>query len=125
MSRLLGLLVLLLAAILLVPSLRERARPQIDWALTPLYRWETKNRLNEIHRLLAREHATGGTIPSAREFPVFLENREGVRGATDRWGEPFYLEVDRGSFRVGSAGPDREPGTGDDIFSRPFRTGGG
>lgn len=124
MSRLLGLLVLLLVAVLLVPALRERAAPQIDWALGPLYRWETKNRLNEIHRVLAREHATGGTLPSAREFPEYLRNREGEEAVHDRWGEPFFLEVDRGSFRVGSAGPDREQGTGDDIFSRPFRTGG-
>lgn len=126
MSRILGLLVLVLALVLLVPTLRERARPQIEWALTPLYRWETKNRLNEVQRVLVREHATGGQVPRPRDFQRFMEQREGPEAARDHWGQPFYLEeLGREGFRVGSAGPDRAQGTGDDIHSRPFAPPGG
>ena len=124
MTRLLGILVLAVAAVLLTPSLRERARPQIEWALTPVYRWETRNRVNDIHRVLVRERATGGQIPRPRDFPVFLEQREGAGASIDPWGEPFFLEADRTTFRVGSAGQDRARGTRDDIFSKTVEAGG-
>lgn len=124
MTRLLGILVLAVAAVLLTPSLRERARPQIEWALTPVYRWETRNRVNDIHRVLIRERATGGQLPRPRDFPAFLEQREGAGAALDPWGEPFFLEADRTTFRVGSAGQDRTRGTDDDIFSKAVEAGG-
>jgi hypothetical protein len=118
MSRILGILVLVLAAVLLLPTLRERARPQIEWALTPVYRWEAKNRVNELHRVLTRERATGGQLPQPRQFQQFIVRTEGAPASLDPWGEPYYLETTRTTIRVGSAGPDRVRGTADDIHSR-------
>jgi hypothetical protein len=124
MSRILGILVLILAAVLLLPSVRERAQPQIEWALTPVYRWEAKNRVNDIHRVLQRERAVGTPLPRERDFRRFLEQREGPDAALDPWGEPFFLEVDRTSFRVGSSGQDRTRGTRTDIHSKPVEVAG-
>lgn len=119
MSRIVWVLLFLVAAVLLVPPLRERARPQIEWALTPIYRWEAKNRANEIGRTLERERSLGGAVPAPRDLTRFLTEREGARAATDPWGQPFFLERSRTEFRVGSSGQDRTQGTGDDIYSQP------
>lgn len=118
MSRIVGFLVLVLAAVLLLPSLRERARPQIEWALGPVYRWEAKNRVNDLQRVLERERATGGQLPQPRTFDRFIAQREGEAAALDPWGTPYYLQTSRTSIRVSSAGPDRVAGTADDIHSR-------
>jgi hypothetical protein len=121
MSRLLLILVFLLAAVLLLPPLRERAAPQIEWALTPVYRWEAKNRVSEISRVLERERSLSGGVPHPRNFQSFIASREGPAAALDPWGEPYFLEVTRTTLRVGSAGPDRVRGTADDIYSQPAR----
>jgi hypothetical protein len=118
MSRILAVLVLILAAVILVPTLRERAGPQIEWALTPMYRWETKNRVNDVMRVLARERAQGATLPRPRDFERFMEARTGSPMARDPWGEPLFLEVSREGFRIGSTGQDRLRGTPDDILSQ-------
>jgi hypothetical protein len=118
MSRILGILVLVVAAVLLFEPLRERARPQIEWALGPAYRWEAKNRVNDLHRVLERERALGSPPPEPRHFQKFITSREGAAAALDPWGEPFFLETTRTTMRVGSPGPDRLRGSQDDIFSR-------
>jgi hypothetical protein len=41
------------------------------------------------------------------------------RSATDPWGEEYLLAVSDGLPVVLSAGPDREPGTDDDVFATP------
>jgi hypothetical protein len=118
MSRIVFLLVLLLVAVLTVPSLRARAQPQIEYVMNPIYRWEAKNRVNDIYRLLERERATGGAVPRPADFRRFLEQREGEKAALDPWREPFFLVATRRTFQVGSAGQDRQRGTADDIFSK-------
>ncbi|MBW3571078.1 MAG: hypothetical protein KY467_08225 [Gemmatimonadetes bacterium] len=119
MSRILWVLVLLLATVLLVPSLRERARPQIEYVLNPIYRWEARNRVNAIYRVLERERSQGTGLPTPREFQRFLAAREGAKAALDPWNEPYYLATTRRTFRVGSSGPDRQRNTMDDILSDP------
>lgn len=118
MSRIVLLLVLLLVAVLTVKPLRERAQPHIETVMNPMYRWETKNRVNDIYRLLERERATGGAVPRAADFRRFLEQREGEKAALDPWRQPFFLVATRRTFRVGSSGQDRQRGTADDIFSK-------
>ncbi|HYR08524.1 MAG TPA: hypothetical protein VEQ60_12170 [Longimicrobium sp.] len=117
MSRILGVLVILLATVLLVPSLRARARPQIEYVLNPVYRWEAKNRVHSIQRVLERERSQGTALPRPRDFNQFLASREGQGAALDPWNEPYYLITTRRTFQVGSAGPDRRPRTADDILS--------
>ena len=119
MGRILLILVGLLAVVLLVPSLRERVRPQIEYVVNPIYRWEAKNRVNQIHRVLERERAQGSTLPTPRDFHRFLSTREGPEAAVDPWDQPYYLVLGRRTLRVGSSGPDRQRNTVDDILSEP------
>ncbi|HEU0298071.1 MAG TPA: hypothetical protein VFR37_01425 [Longimicrobium sp.] len=118
MSRIVFLLVLLLVAILTVPPLRQRAQPHIEYVMNPIYRWDARNRVNDIYRLLERERATGGSVPRPADFRRFLEQREGEKAALDPWRQPFFLVTTRRTFRVGSSGQDRQRGTADDIYSK-------
>jgi hypothetical protein len=109
--------VILLATVLLVPSLRARARPQIEYVLSPVYRWEAKNRVHAIQRVLERERSQGGNLPRPKDFNQFLAAREGAEAAVDPWNEPYFLITTRRTFQVGSSGPDRLRNTTDDILS--------
>ena len=117
MGRILLILVGLLAVVLLVPSLREHVRPQIEYVVNPIYRWETKNRVNQIHRVLERERSQGASLPAPRDFQRFLSSREGPDAAVDPWNEPYFLVTTRRTLRVGSSGPDRQRNTVDDILA--------
>jgi hypothetical protein len=119
MSRIIWILVFALAAVLFVKPLRERASPHIEFALNPVYKWDTKNRVNELVRLIERERATGGMVVTPRDFEKFLSNREGADAIRDVWGQPYFMEANKRTMRVGSAGPDRTRGTVDDIYSEP------
>lgn len=117
--RLVWILIFLIAAVVFVQPLRERALPHVEFALNPIYEWQTKNRVNSISRELVRARAEGTKFPRPREFQAFLTEREGAEAALDPWGEPYFLFRDRRSFRVSSAGPDRLANTEDDIHSTP------
>lgn len=119
MTRILWLLVFLLAAVLFVKPLRERARPQIEYVLNPIYRWEAKNRVKDIQRVLERERSQERALPRPRDFQRFITAREGARAAIDPWEQPYYLVMTRRTFQVGSMGPDRQRNTVDDILSPP------
>jgi hypothetical protein len=128
-SKLLWVLVILLATVLMVPSLRARARPQIEYVLSPVYRWEAKNRVHAVQKVLEREQSQGGVLPKPREFTTFLTNLEGAKAAVDPWDQPYFLITTRRTFQVGSSGPDRQRNTVDDILSTaqtitPPRVGG-
>ena len=125
MSKLFSLLLLLIGAVVLVPSLRARAIPHVQPALDPFYEWSARNRVNEIVGLLHQETTLGRQVPSSRELPGFLEGRDTKEGAgTDPWGTPFFIRNTRTAYYVGSAGRDRTPNTPDDILSPPQpRTG--
>jgi hypothetical protein len=120
MSKLLGFLLLAIGAVVLVPSLRERAMPHVAPALDPFYSWSARNRVTEIVDLLHQEETLGRPIPAPREFAQFVDRRDVKKGASlDPWGTPFYLQVNRRTYVVGSAGKDRRPRTPDDIVSPP------
>jgi hypothetical protein len=119
MSRIVWILVLLLGAVLFIKPLRDEARPRLEFALNPIYKWEAKNRVNEISRVLVRVRAEGSKLPRPRDFYAFLADKEGVDAALDPWGEPYFMYRDQRVFRVSSAGPDRTANTEDDIHSTP------
>ena len=119
MRRILFVLVLAVLAVLTIPPLRERARPQIEYVLNPVYRWNARNRVNEISRALERERGTGGVIPTASEFHRFISTREGEDATIDPWGQPYFLQASRRDYVIGSHGQDRERGTADDVLSTP------
>ena len=118
-SKLFWILLLVVAAVVLVKPLRERASGYMEPALNPVYEWDTRNRVHDLQRLTAREISTTGNLPKPRDFQAFVSGLEGVNSAVDSWGQPFYLRVSRRTYQVGSSGRDRVRGTGDDIVSIP------
>ncbi len=130
---------LLLAAGLLsaVPSLRARtlshlrpavgrayavARPLIDRVLNPLFRWSTRNEEEQYLLILRNRANLGEPLPRPSEFRAFAARSAiSARDGNDRWGSPYYLVLTRDSIRVGSAGPDLERGTDDDVVSSVSR----
>jgi hypothetical protein len=125
MSRIVLLLVILLVAVLTVKPLRERAQPHIEYVMNPMYRWDAKNRVNDIYRVLERERAMGGVVPRQQDFQRFLAQREGEKAALDPWRQPYFLVTTRRTVRVASSGQDRQRGTADDIFSKEEFVGTG
>ena len=119
MSKLMWILLFLIAAVVLVRPLRERVAGHMEPALNPVYEWNTRNRVHDLQRVMAREISVTGKLPRPREFRRFLEQREGDAAALDSWGEPFYLTLARRTYQVGSSGRDRVRGTEDDIISDP------
>jgi hypothetical protein len=131
MSRIFWLIVALIAAVVLVPPLRERAKPHLQPVLDPMYEWNARNRVKEIHQLVKRADVMGRQMPTRNDFAQFVEMEDMKENASiDPWGTPYYLVPSRTGFRVGSAGRDRQVGTADDILSneerlnRPIEGGG-
>jgi len=119
MSKFVLLILALLAVVVLVPSVRERARPQVEAAMNPMYVWNVRNEVKELQHVVTREVSMGNALPKPRDFQKFLVQREGEGSALDSWGQPYYLQVTRRSYLVGSSGPDRRRNTADDIRSEP------
>jgi hypothetical protein len=117
MPRVGWILLFLIGAVVFIEPLRERVRPEVEFALNPVYRWEAKNRVNAISRVLERARSEGRPLPRPRDFHRFLAELEGDEAALDPWGQPYFLARRRRSFQVGSAGPDRTSHTPDDILS--------
>jgi hypothetical protein len=121
MSKVVMLVLLLVAAVVLVPPLRQRARPHLQFAFDPFYEWSTRNRVDELKDLVKRQDQLGKTVPAPRDFGKFIEREDFHKDASDPWGQPYYLQRTRAGFRVGSPGKDMQRGTGDDILSSEER----
>jgi hypothetical protein len=118
MSRIVGLLLILLLTILLVPPIRQRAMPYVQPVLDPVYEWSARNRVKTLLNLVHEEEELGHPIPTPDRFAQFVEFRDFQKDASkDPWGTPYYLRLNRSSYYVGCAGRDRTPGTTDDILS--------
>lgn len=114
-----------------VPAVRSRVGPRVlpvreylvreVWpplrrGLAPIYRWQANQEMREIARELRRRGMSFHPLPQPRDFSKFLEQQRYIpRGALDPWGNPYFLTVTRDSIVVGSAGPDDERGTADDM----------
>jgi len=125
MSRIFLLILCLIAAVVMVPALRERARPHLQPVLDPIYEWNARNRVKEIANLVKRADAMGRLPSGQTEFPQFVENEDTrVNASIDPWGSQYYMVTSRTGFRVGSPGRDRVRNTTDDILSTelPLRT---
>ncbi|MFL5385997.1 MAG: type II secretion system protein GspG [Longimicrobiaceae bacterium] len=121
-AKIFWLLVAAVAVVVLVPPVRERVWPKLQPALNPVYEWNARTRVNEIRDLVKRADATGRPIPTTADaFAQFVDSEDMQRDASlDPWGTPYYILIDRtATFQVASAGKDRQPGTEDDILSRP------
>jgi hypothetical protein len=118
MSRIFLLILCLAAAVVMVPALRERARPHLQPVLDPIYEWNARNRVKEIANLVTRADAIGRLPAGEAEFPQFVENEDTrVNASLDPWGSQYYMLTSRTGFRVGSPGRDRTRNTADDILT--------
>lgn len=118
MTRLLFVLLAVLVAVVLNPSLRKRAEPHLAFALDPLYEWQVKDRVAEMARGLQSDLASGRALPAERDFAAYLSGRyPGEDAHLDPWGTPYFLKRVRNVVQIGSAGRDRARGTEDDILS--------
>jgi hypothetical protein len=118
------LVLLVLAATLLHPGLREWATTAVGAAVNaPSVRRSTA-RVEAVTRLLERESADGHPLPRGdTELRELLQRREGAEiGPDDAWGTPLYIHRHLFRVQIGSAGPDRISGTPDDIVGAPLRT---
>jgi hypothetical protein len=106
--------VLFAGAVVAVPSLREQVMPTVQGKLDSRRMEEANTRLEEIVALTRAR-----PLPSNKEFKAFVDRglQKYVNAGTDPWGTPYYLKRDRFNYWVGSAGPDRQVGTEDDILS--------
>ena len=118
MSRIVGLIILLMLTVLLVPPIRTRARPYMQPALDPVYEWSARNRVKNLLNLLQEQEILGKGLPAPRDFSHFVEQRDFQKDASlDPWGQPYYLRMTRRSYSVGSSGRDQVMNTADDIVS--------
>ena len=119
-SKIFWLLMGLIAVVVLVPPVRARVWPKLQPALNPVYEWNARTRVNDIRDVVKRADATGRPIPTGEAFAHFVDTEDMQQDASlDPWGTPYYILFDRATFQVGSAGKDRQPGTADDILSKP------
>jgi hypothetical protein len=114
-SKVILIVLLLVLGVLITPSLRERAIPHVQFALDPVYTWNTRNQLTDMQRFVERSR----TLPEPRNFSAHLERERGSGSSTDPWGNPYYLLRTRQTYQIGSPGPDGIAGTADDIVTEP------
>ena len=121
----------LLAAVLAIPPVRALAGPLLDpgkalldrsvgrvWARgrDQVFRWSVRNEARTLALELQKREASGQGLPRPQDFQSYVQRRtiSGTPGL-DKWGSPYYMLLGRDSITVVSPGPDRRPGTGDDI----------
>lgn len=117
-----GLIKLLFVGIVLValaPPLRNRVAPHVGFAIDPLRRATTQDRVNTVSRFLEREARVTGYVPQDRDLPrVMARMFPGRKDAMmDPWGRRYYIRRRGDGFHVGSAGPDQRRDTPDDVLS--------
>lgn len=116
MTRLILLIILGLVAALYFPDSRHMVLEKASPILTPVFRWQTGHELNEVARSLQTlERENYGRLPNRRQWPGWIESNFFGEAARDSWGNVYFLTIQRDSFHVSSAGPDRVVNTVDDI----------
>lgn len=125
------LLLLLILLFLTVPQARAFASPVIDpvgeklailvsplvdRVRNPFFEWKARDEARAIVKLLRDQEAIGQTLPTNRNFREFLAQRHRAnREGLDPWGIPYYIKYTNEGAVVGSAGPDMEANTADDV----------
>ena len=124
-------LVVLCAAVLAIPPVREIAGPVLEpgkslldrsvgrvWARgrDQVFRWSVRNEARTLAQELQKREASGQPLPRPQDFQAYLQRRtiSGTPGL-DKWGSPYYMLLGGDSITVVSPGPDGRPGNGDDI----------
>lgn len=119
MSRIVLLVLVAILIVVVWRPARETVQPHVQFAFDPVYEWSTRNKVKELTGDLRQQVILGRTLPRPAEYAAFVEGSRGDGSSNDPWGTPYYLLLERRTFQVGSAGPDRQPGTPDDILGEP------
>lgn len=105
-----------LAVGMAVPSTRVQIQ---DYTVVPVRDWIgsrlAPGRLDAMANQLDVRLGRGEDLPAPTVFPSWIR-RDYTGPETDPWGNPWYVSSNRRTYTVGSAGPDGEQGTDDDIF---------
>ena len=107
---------LALAVVMAVPSLRA----ELEEAVTPIVD-DVKGRFVP-RRLRVMADQLDARLRRGDDLPGSFEGwlrRDFTGSPTDPWGNNYYLQATRQDYFVGSAGPDGEVGTDDDIREPP------
>ena len=114
-KRLLLLVFAALAVAMAVPSTRAEIRAR---AITPVFdaigTRLVPRRLEAMANQLDVRLGRAERLPDPQNFGGWIR-RDYSGPETDPWGRPWYIRPGRGSYTVGSTGPDGEQGTPDDI----------
>lgn len=117
----------LLALGALNDTTREAAAHYVQLGLDPVYAWSTRSQVGQLTSLMEAERDAGRPVPrNPGELRTLLQrNFKSEDLLIDAWGTPYFIEHRTGTVRVVSAGPDRRPGTDDDLKGRPVAARGG
>lgn len=124
-------IVVLCAAVLAIPPVREIAGPVLEpgkslldrsvgrvWVRgrDQVFRWSVRNEARTLAQELQKREVSGQPLPRPQDFQGYLQRRtiSGTPGL-DKWGSPYYMLLGGDSITVVSPGPDGRPGNGDDI----------
>ncbi len=124
-------ILVLAAAVLAIPPVREIAGPVLEpgkvlldrsvgraWARgrDTVFRWSVRNEARTLAQELQKREISGQPLPRPQDFQAYLQRRtiSGTPGL-DKWGSPYYMLLGGDSITVVSPGPDGRPGNGDDI----------
>ena len=116
------LLLLPIFIIAISPDTQQRLLKDTAFLRNPYYRWQAKNRIEEITRHLEHQAGSQGEFPNRLNFEQHLEQHFPDKSIVDPWGQPYYLRPQSFHVRVGSAGQDGTVETDDDILSPLIRT---
>jgi hypothetical protein len=109
------LVILLLGVAMAVPSTRAEIQER---AVTPV--WNAvgarlvPRRLDAMANQLDARLSRAERLPGPDNFAGWLR-RDYTGPEVDPWDRPWYIQVGRRTYTVGSMGPDGQQGTGDDI----------
>jgi hypothetical protein len=94
----------------------ERMGPVGEWVSGPFRRAGARSDADRLLRTLIADHQQGHALPEPRRFSQWAARRYSEGSMEfDPWGTPYFLERSGNRLTVGSAGPDRQRGTVDDI----------
>lgn len=111
------LLLLALGVGLYLPESRAKIWRVVRPVTFPFYSWMTEGEMNRIADDLYDYEETYRQFPGPRGFDAWMDDRyEDPTLTRDSWDTRYRLQPgSRGTFRVVSAGPDREFDTDDDL----------
>jgi len=101
----------LLAGVAVPAAMRQYSKSRVDSALLNAQGFRNATNAWKLH-------TNSDDCPTPTRL---IDDRMLDRGASPRdpWGNDFAIECDDGGVTVKSAGPDRRPGTADDIIAPP------